>query len=177
MGHPFSSTIMDTLLTPHYGLLFWTAVSFIVLVALLRSFAWGPLIGMIEEREAQLRRAGELAEQARRDAENAKAELEARLARSESEMKEMLAQAAREGEALKADLKKEADEESRRVMERTRLQLEDERRRVVGELRGEVASLSVAAAERLMRKSVDPGVRQGVMERFFEELDRGRGKA
>jgi len=167
---------MDTLLTPNYGLIIWTIVSFAVLVGLLGALAWTPLIGMIEEREARMRGAGEAAERARQEAERLRAELEARLAHGEAEMKEMLSRAQRDGEAMKSELKKEAEGESRRLMERTRLQLEEEQRRLVAELRREVASLSVEAAERLMRKSVDPGVHKGVLEEFFRELDRKGGR-
>ena len=71
---------MDTLLNPDTGLVIWTVVTFLCLVFLLKKFAWGPLVGAIEEREAKLRADREGAEAARRQAEGIRAELEQRIA-------------------------------------------------------------------------------------------------
>ncbi len=163
---------MDTLLNPDIGLVIWTIASFLILVTLLRVLAWKPLLGAVEAREARMREEREKAEAARKEAEKIQQNLEARLSGIEEDSKKTLAEAAQKGESLRAQIKKDAEAEAKNIMDKTRLQLNEEKRRLVGELRSEVASLSVLAAERLLRKSVDSGVQKTVMDRFFADLDK-----
>ena len=53
------------LITPDVGLLFWTLISFTILYLILRKFAWGPILGAVNEREEGIRNALLLAEKAR----------------------------------------------------------------------------------------------------------------
>lgn len=163
---------MDTLLNPDIGLVIWTIASFLILVTLLRVLAWKPLLGAVEARENRMREEREKAEAARREAERIRNELDSKLVRIDEDSKNILAEAARKGEAVRAQIKKDAEVEVKNLMDKARLQLGEEKRRLVGELRSEVASLSVLAAERLLGKSVDSGVQKTVMDRFFADLEK-----
>ncbi|MFH1723811.1 MAG: F0F1 ATP synthase subunit B [Elusimicrobiota bacterium] len=167
---------MDTLIQPDVGLMFWTIVSFLALVGLLRWKAWGPLLGAIEAREARLREERERAEKARQDSERIRQDFEGRLAGAAEEAKGLLSKAGADGEALRARIREGAEEEAKGILAKTRAQLDEERRRAIGDLRREVATLSVLAAERLVRKSVDSGVQKSELDRFFGELEREKGK-
>ena len=63
----------------------------------------------------------------------------------------------------------------REEVHETRAQLAEEKNRLIGELRGEVATLSVLAAERLVRKSIDADVQKTVLDGFLKELE-SKGK-
>lgn len=165
---------MEKLLQPDIGLMFWTVLTFLAMVFLLKQFAWGPLLHAVEERERRLKEDREAAEKARADAQKIQADLEARLASLDAKSREVLAEAQKEAEALRARHSAEAKEEAERLMEKTRASLEEEKRRLVVQLRQEVAALSVAAAEKLMRKTVDAGVRKTVLDRFFQDLEAGK---
>lgn len=164
--------MLDKLLDPHTGLMIWTIISFAVLVALMKRFAWGPILGIVEKREKDLREESEKAEAARAEAERIQSELEERLANAQTEVKEILARANKDGESVRSQLKEEATLESKNIIDKTRAQLEEEKGRLVLELRGEVATLSVMAAERLIKKSVDVGVRKDVLDTFFKDIDK-----
>lgn len=163
---------MGTLLNPDTGLMIWTIVSFLILVSLLRVFAWGPLLASIDARENALREERERAERAREASEKIQKDLEARLAGASEEAKGIVSQASKDAEALRSRLKADAEHEAKGMIEKTRAQLEDEKNRLVGELRQEVASLSLSAAERLMKKSVDASVQKTVLNDFFAELEK-----
>jgi F-type H+-transporting ATPase subunit b len=167
---------MDKLLNPDTGLLIWTIVTFLCLVFILKKLAWGPLLHAIEEREARLKSERERAEAARTDAERIKTELEAQMSGLQAKSREMLAQTQKEAEALRAQLKASAEADSAKIREKTMQELSDEKERLVRDLRKEVAGLSVLAAERLMRKSVDDNVQKSVLEGFFKDLDTQKGK-
>lgn len=167
---------MGALLTPDSGLIVWTIVTFLALVAILKFAAWGPLLHAVEEREARLKADREGAEKARAEAERIQKELEAQMAGVQAKSKELLAAATKDGEALRAKLKAEAEADAQAVKDKTFAELAAEKNKLVADLRKEVASLSVLAAEKLMRKTVDDGVQKSVLEGFFKDLEAGKSK-
>jgi F-type H+-transporting ATPase subunit b len=167
---------MGELLTPDAGLIVWTIVTFLCLVAILKLAAWGPLLRAVEAREERLKADREGAEKARADAERIQKELEAQLAGVQAQSKELLAAATKDGEALRARLKAEAEADAQAIKDKTLAELAAEKNKLVVDLRREVASLSVLAAEKLLRKSVDDGVQKNVLEGFFKDLDSQAGK-
>jgi F-type H+-transporting ATPase subunit b len=151
---------MGDLLSPDLGLTVWTIVTFLSLVAILKLFAWGPLLHAVEEREARLKADREGAEKARAEAERIQKELEAQLAGVQAKTKDLLAAATKDGEALRSKLKAEAEADAAAIKAKT-----------TGDLRKEVATLSVLAAEKLLHKSVDAGVQKSVLDGFFKDLE------
>jgi len=167
---------MDKLIVPDTGLMFWTILTFLFLVIILKKAAWGPLLHAVEERETRLRAEREAAEKARAEAERIQRELEAQMAGVQAKSKELLAAAAKDGESLRARLKAEAEADAAAIKDKTVAELAAEKNRLVGELRKEVATLSVLAAEKLLRKSVDDGVQKTVLEGFFKDLESPKRK-
>jgi F-type H+-transporting ATPase subunit b len=168
--------MLDKMLDPHAGLMIWTVISFLVLIGLMRAMAWGPLLSVVEAREKALRDEREKAEKARQEAENIQKDLEGRLANAQTEVKEIIQQANKDGEKVRVKLREDAEAESKSMLDKTRRQLEEDKNRLVGELRSEVASLSVMAAERLIKKSVDDGVQKTVLDGFFGDLEKAEKK-
>jgi F-type H+-transporting ATPase subunit b len=162
---------MDKLLSPDTGLMIWVIITFLCLVAILKLFAWGPLLGAIEAREGRIRADREGAEKARSEAERIQKDLEAQIAGVQSKAKEMLAAATKDGEALRARLKSEAEADAQAIKDKTMADLATEKNRLVGELRKETADIAVKAAEKLMRKTVDAGVQKTVLDGFFKDLE------
>lgn len=162
---------MDKLLNPDTGMLIWTIVTFLALVLILRFTAWGPLLHAIEEREARLKAERDAAENARAAAEKMQKEIEAQMADLGAKTRELLAQAQKDSDSLRAKLKGEAEADSERIRNKTMQDLAEEKERLVRELRKEIGGLSIAAAERLLRKSVDDGVQKSVLESFYKDLE------
>lgn len=162
---------MGAMLNPDTGLIIWTIVTFLALVLILKLVAWKPLLASIEEREERMKAEREGAEKARAEAERIKKELDEQLAQMSAKQREALAQTLKEAEALRAQLKAAAESDSQKIREKTMAELGEEKERLVRELRKEVAGLSVMAAERLMRKSVDENVQKSVLEGFYKDLE------
>lgn len=163
---------MGDLLAPDLGLTVWTIVTFLALVAILKFAAWGPLLHAVEERENRIKADREGAEKARADAERIQKELEAQLAGAAAKSKELVSQATKDAEALRAKLKAEAEADAAAVKAKASADLAAEKDKLVGELRKEVASLSVMAAEKLMHKTVDAGVQKTILDSFFKDLEK-----
>jgi F-type H+-transporting ATPase subunit b len=167
---------MDKLLNPDIGLMIWTVVTFVLVVFVLGRFAWKPLLQALEEREGRIRADIRSAEDARKAAEKLRGDYDAQLAQVEARTRELIAQAQKDAQRLREEMLKAAQDENARLTERTRQQLAEEQRRLVQELRAEVAEVSVKAAEKLIRKSVDKGLQdQFVKEALadFEKLSKG----
>ena len=94
---------MGDLLAPDLGLTVWTVVTFLILVGILKAFAWGPLLKAVDEREARLKADREGAEKARAEAERIQKELESQLAGVQAKTKDLLAAAMRDGRVIRVD--------------------------------------------------------------------------
>lgn len=163
---------MDKLLSPDIGLSIWTMITFLLLVFILSKTAWKPLITALEEREAGLKAEREAAEAARRSAESLKEDLDRQLARIQARTQEALAAALRDGQKTKDQILKAAQEEAKVLLEKSRRQLEDEKERLIRELRGEVAGLTVLAAEKLLKATIDASDQKRLLEDFYKELEK-----
>ncbi len=162
---------MGKLVEPDMGLIIWTIVTFLCLVFILAKVAWKPLISAIEEREHKMKADLDGARAARDEAERIRKQLEADVAGLQAKSREMLAQATKDSEVLRAKLQASAEADAKKIKDKTMAELEDEKERLKRDLRKEVAGLSVMVAEKLLHKTVDDGVQKSVLDSFFKELD------
>ncbi len=164
---------MQHLLTPDVGLMFWTIVTFLLTVFILRKVAWGPFLKVIDEREARIKLEMETTQKNREEMERLKKEYEDQLLTIESRAKALLAQAQSEGVRAKETILKEAQDSARKLTDKTQQQLEVEKERLIRELRNEAGSLSVQLAEKLMKQSVDEKVQERILQDFMKSLESG----
>ena len=94
---------MEQLFTPHFGLMLWTIVTFLLLVFILGRFGWGPLIQGLKDREEFLLRQRKGAEEARLAAEELKKTYESQLVQAQRKVQEMVTQARAESEKTESE--------------------------------------------------------------------------
>jgi len=163
---------MENLLNPDKGLIIWTIVTFACLVLLLSKVAWKPLLQALKDREDGIRKSIDDATGARQTAEQLKTQWEQQLAQGQTKIQEMLKEAEMEAQKVRERLMKQAEEEAHRLSEQTRRQLAEDKEKLSRELRQEVASLSVKAAEKLLRHSMDAKEQDVLLQDFFKDLDK-----
>lgn len=161
---------MDKLLKVDYGVLALTICNFLLLVFLLKKFAWGPIIGALEKREAQVRSDKETARQARESAEQLKQELDARLSQIADEADKKMAQAVQLGQAQKEELLAQTKDQCARMIEQAKAQIAAEKEQALAQVRGEIAHLSTLAAARLIGEDVDRAHAEKVVAGVLEEI-------
>lgn len=166
---------MEKLLSPDFGLMFWTILVFLLTVFVLGRAVWKPLIGALEDRERALKAEREAAEAARQAAEKLKADLEGDLAQIQQKAQEALAKAVQQGQKGREEIILAAQGEAKNLVEKGRRDLMGEKERLMGDLRREVADLSLLAAERLLKHSVDAKVQKEVLDDFYVELQKREG--
>ena len=153
------------------GLMIWTLIAFGITFFVLRKYAFGPIQKTIDERRDRIRQAVEEADRARDEARELLEQNRAILAQARSESAEILAEARRVSDAQLERAKQEAEVERQRRMEDTRRQIEAETARAIGQIRSEVADLTVDATERVVGKVLDSADQRRLVEEAVQGLD------
>jgi F-type H+-transporting ATPase subunit b len=164
---------MEYLLSPDTGMMAWTIIVFLLLVALVGRFSWGPIVRALQEREAGIRKALDDAAQAQRSAQALKEQLDNELRESQTRMQELIKQAKADGQKIREQTIHEAQEEAKRIGDQARQQLEEEKKKMFLELRQQIAGLSVQVAEKILRHSVDAKENDAYVQEALREIDKG----
>jgi F-type H+-transporting ATPase subunit b len=153
------------------GLMIWTIVCFLIALFVLRKYAFGPIQKTIDERRDRIRQALEEADQARSEARDLLEEHRKLIGQARGEAEDILAEARQVGQAMQARVKEETEADRQRRLEETRRQIEAETRRALEQIRAEVADLSLIAAEKVTRKSLDDSDQRRLIDEAIGELD------
>ncbi|MCK0114470.1 F0F1 ATP synthase subunit B [Gelidibacter sp. F63206] len=148
------------LITPGLGLVFWSIITFLFLLIVLKKFAWKPILGAIDERENGIKNALEAADKARLEMENLKADNERILNEARAEREAMLKDAREIKNKMVSDAKEEAQEEATKMITQAQEAIENEKRSAMAELKNHVASLSIEIAEKVVREELSNKGRQ-----------------
>ncbi|MDN5212675.1 F0F1 ATP synthase subunit B [Fulvivirgaceae bacterium BMA12] len=160
------------LLTPGLGLIFWQFVTFIAVVVILAKFAWKPILGALKDRETSIEDALSAAEKAKSEMENLKAENEKLLAEARLERDKILKEATAAGNKLKDDARDEAGKISAKMLEDAKNAINNEKKAALADIKGQVASLSIEIAEKLLRKNLeDDKAQKSLVNEFIKDLN------
>lgn len=161
---------MEKLLQPDLGLAVWTVVTFLVLVWVLKRIAWGPLLETISKREERIKDDLETAKREREEAERLHQEVEERLTQISEEAQKKIAEAVRTGEKERESIHRQTLEEIGELRQRAHLQIEQEKKQALIEIRSQAAELSIAAAAHLLEKNIDEKEARIQADRFLKEM-------
>ena len=143
------------LVTPDVGLLFWTFCSFVILYLLLKKFAWKPILGSVNDREASIREALLAADNAKKEMENLKSDNEKILKEAKIERENMLKDAREIKTKLIADAENQAKEQASKLIESAQLAIQNEKNSAMNELKQTVVELSVGIAEKVISTELE----------------------
>ncbi len=146
--------LLNPLITPNIGLMFWTLVTFFSLLFVLRKFAWKPILEGLNEREASITNALNEAKKAREEMGNLKAENEQLLAQARIERDKILKEAKEIRDKMVSDAKSIAQEESKKVMIQAHENIEKDRQKAFAELKEQVVELAIEASTRILKKEL-----------------------
>jgi F-type H+-transporting ATPase subunit b len=153
------------------GLMIWTLVAFGLTFWVLKRYAFGPIQKAIDERRDRIRQALEESDRAREEARKLLEEQRSLLGQARSDAEAILADARRVADAQRERVKEETEADRQRRLEETRREIEAETRRALEQIRAEVAELTLVAAEKVTRKSLDSSDHRRLIEEAVGELD------
>jgi F-type H+-transporting ATPase subunit b len=147
-----------------------TLVIFVVLVAVLGKFAWGPIAKGLQDREDKIRKDIDQAEAARKSAEDALKEYQAKLASAQAEMRKMLDQAAKDAEGVAAGIKVKAQQESEEIKERALKDIDASKNAALSEIHDHAATLATNVAEKILRRQINENDQKALVQSSLEQL-------
>jgi F-type H+-transporting ATPase subunit b len=142
------------LVKPEFGLIFWMTVTFLIVFFLMKKFAWGPILKMIQEREESIEHALNSAQKAKEEMAELQNNNEKLLAEARLEKDKMLKEAREIKETMINDAKDAAQKEAQRIMAEARNSIQNEKMVAINELKSQVALMSVEIAEKIIRKDL-----------------------
>jgi F-type H+-transporting ATPase subunit b len=153
------------------GLMIWTIVCFLITLFVLKRYAFGPIQKAIDERRDRIRQSLEEADHARAEARRLLEEHKKLIAGAQTDAEQILGEARRVAEANERRMRDELETDRQRRLEETRKQIEAETRRALEQIRTEVVELSLLAATKVTRKSLDDKDHRRLIEEAVGELD------
>ncbi|MDG1777886.1 MAG: F0F1 ATP synthase subunit B [Flavobacteriaceae bacterium] len=155
------------LITPEFGLVFWTLITFLVLLFILRKFAWNPILGAVSERENGIKKALASADKARQEMENLQADNQKILKEARAEREAMLKEARELKNKMIDDAKEEAKEEANKLVAQAQAAIETEKKAAIADLKAQVAALTISIAEKVLGEELS---NKGKQEKLVESM-------
>ena len=153
------------------GLMIWTIVAFAITLWVLKRYAFGPVQKLIDERRDRIRQSIEEADRAREEARSLLEEHRALIGQAKSQAEDILAEARKVADAQRERLRGEIEEDRQRRLEETQRQIDQATTQALGEIRREVASLSLLAAEKITRKTLTDTDQKRLVDEALSEID------
>jgi F-type H+-transporting ATPase subunit b len=152
------------------GLIFWTVITFILLLLILKKFAWKPILAALDQREAAIKESIEKAEKAKDEAQRILYENQASLAKAEEESKKIVDQGRIYAEKLKNQVIKEGKDQAQRILNEASAEIERKKEAAFGELKSQIADLVIQTTEKVLGETLDKNVQKKIADKYINEI-------
>ncbi len=149
-------------------------VNLIIMYVVVAKWIVGPISGLLEKRRATIAQGLEDAREAADARANAEKEAEKILAEAQAKAASLVREATERAEAAGRDVKAAAEAEAAKAREKALAEVEEERNRILGDLRGQVAALSIAATQKLIGEALDEKRQHALLDEFFSGVKAGK---
>lgn len=159
------------LLTPGIGLIFWQAVTFLIVLFLLGKFAWKPILSALETREHSIEEALKSAEIAREEMAKLQAKNEELLKEARKERDSILKDAQEAATKIRDEAKLQADESANKILKDAQAEIEQQKDAAISEVKNLVADLSINIAEKVLRQELaDKKKQEGLVQDYIKDI-------
>ncbi len=153
-----------------FGLFFWQSILFILLLFLLKKFAWKPILDALNSREEGIKNALDEADKARQEMLDLKSSNEKILKEARIERDTLLKDARMIKDKMITEAKDEAKAQSNKIIEQAKQTIENEKLAAITELKNQVAELSIGIAEKIMKEELsNPDKQVKLIEKMLDE--------
>lgn len=149
-------------------------VNLIIVYTVVAKWVVGPITDLLEKRRATITQGLEDAREAAEARANAEKEAEKVLAEAQAKSATLVRDATERAEAAGRDVKAAAEAEAGKAREKALAEVEEERNRILGDLRGQVAALSIAATQKLVGEALDEKRQHVLIDEFFSGVKSGK---
>jgi F-type H+-transporting ATPase subunit b len=160
----------NPLVQPDPGLYIWTIVTFLVLLALLAKFAWGPLLDALEKRQDAIRKSLDDARQAKEELQRIQAEAQKILAEARTEAGEIVSRTRSDAARFADEMKVKARTDAEALVKHAERQIVMQTARAVDTIRHEAVDLSVAIASKILRRDISKEDHERLIQDTLKEM-------
>ena len=158
------------LVTPEIGLIFWTTLSFVILLWLLGKFAWKPILSALNEREEGIKTALDEADKARQEMAELQASNETVLKEARTERDALLKDARDIKNNMISEAKEEAKTQANKIVQQAKVSIENEKQAAITHLKNQVAELSIGIAEKVIKAELSDKNKQiDLIEKMLDD--------
>lgn len=159
------------LVTPGIGLIFWTTIIFLILLFLLKKFAWTPINNAVKNREESIKAALSAADKAKDEMLLLQADNEKIIKEARNERDMMMREAKEVKEIIIGEAKEIAEKEAKKLIELARKNIQIEKSSAINEIKEEVAILSVEIAEKILREKLGNDQQQkALIDKLLDDI-------
>jgi F-type H+-transporting ATPase subunit b len=160
------------LVTPGIGMIFWSTLFFLVLLLLLRKFAWPAILTAVRARNESIRMALDAAEKAKKEMIQLQADNEKILAEARAERDAMLKEAKEMKNKLISEAREKASDEAKKLVQSARASIQTEKAAAINDMKAQMAILSVDVAEKILREKLkDSKAQKELVDKLINEAD------
>ncbi|QSS97929.1 F0F1 ATP synthase subunit B [Psychroflexus sp. ALD_RP9] len=154
-----------------FGLFFWQGIILIILIVLLRKFAWKPILDSLNTREEGIKNALESAEKAKQEMANLKADNEKMLQEARADRDEMLKEAQQMKKKIMAEATEDATEKANAIIAKAQETIQSEKKAALSEINEQVATLSLQIAEKVIKQDLsDDKSQMELINKMLEDV-------
>ena len=155
---------------PMLGNIIVVSGSFLILMFLLKHFAWGPISDILKKREDKIANDLDSAEKSRINSAKMEQEREQQLLASRSDAADIIKNAKESGELSRQNILKETQEEVARLKSKAQTDIMLERDTALNSVKDDVADLSLQIAAKILNKELSPDMHESLINQYIEGL-------
>jgi len=156
------------------GYLFVQIFNFLIVLVVLRAWVYKPVVGLLQKRRETIAQGLEDARVAAEARENAEKEAESVVSAAQQEANTIVREATDRAEQAAGEVKAEAEKEAEAARQSALAEGEQLKNQALGEVRGQVAALAIAAAQKVINEALDEKRQQKLIDEFFSGLEGGK---
>jgi F-type H+-transporting ATPase subunit b len=158
------------LLTPDSGTLFWTVLTFILLLLILKKFAWKPILKTLEDRENKIKTALYQAEQDQKDAAKLLEEQKALLERAKKDTIQIINDSKKSADASRKELIEHARTEAERLLERAKQEIDLSKDAAIQEVKQYATDIAILAAQKVVGDTLSKDQHLKLVDKYIKEF-------
>ncbi|SUM67514.1 ATP synthase F0F1 subunit B [Staphylococcus nepalensis] len=152
-----------------WGTIFVTLITFIVLLTLLKKFAWGPLKDVMDQRERDINKDIDDAEQAKLNAQKLEAQNKQTLKETQEEVHKILEESKIQARKQHEEIIHEANIRANGMIETAQNEINSEKERALADINNQVSELSVLIASKVLQKEISEKDQKELVEKYIKE--------
>lgn len=161
---------MDLLL-PHLGLIVWTVVAFLIVLFILKKFAWTPILKGLNDRETNIAQSLASAEKVKLEMANLKAENEALLATAREERAAMLKEAKDIRDKMINEAKEDAKLQAAKIINDAQASIHNQKMAALTDIKNQVGKMVIEVSEKILRRELtDKNQQESYIKQLSDEI-------